>query len=300
MATPVVMPQMGESIAEGTIVRWMKKVGDQVDRDEPLFEITTDKVDAEIPAPAAGVLTEIKVKEGETVAVNTVVATIGEQGEASAIEEDAASSAAAGPSVRDGVAAAAASTQQQADGQPQPASATPAPPLQPAAARGQAASRRGSASVNTAREPVDEDRRRRSSPLVRRIARDHVQKSKRSAKAAFTGGRTGIQWAVRRTGRYVRLVKTFVDVIGRVGIVEIEALIEGLRDQEVLAFCADVTSFDDQILRKLILCAYVPLMDIRRLQVAVNRAELERLGDVSSNTVYARRNDAACSLRCAA
>ena len=167
------MPQMGESIAEGTIVRWMKKVGDQVDRDEPLFEITTDKVDAEIPAPAAGVLTEIKVKEGETVAVNTVVATIGEQGEASAIEEDAASSAAARPSVRDGVVAAAASTQQQADGQPQPASATPAPPLQPAAARGQAASRRGSASVNTAREPVDEDRRRRSSPLVRRIARDH-------------------------------------------------------------------------------------------------------------------------------
>ena len=77
MSTPVVMPQMGESIAEGTIVRWIKKVGDAVDRDEPLFEISTDKVDAEIPAPAAGVLTEIKVKEGETVAVNSVVATIG-------------------------------------------------------------------------------------------------------------------------------------------------------------------------------------------------------------------------------
>src|SRR6185436_16818927 len=82
MATPVVMPQMGESIAEGTIVRWIKKVGDQVDRDEPLFEISTDKVDAEIPSPAAGVLTEIKVHEGETVAVNSVVATIGEAGEA--------------------------------------------------------------------------------------------------------------------------------------------------------------------------------------------------------------------------
>src|SRR5919201_3397614 len=78
MATDVVMPQMGESIAEGTIVRWMKKVGEKVDRDEPLFEISTDKVDAEIPSPAAGVLTDIKVKEGETVPVNSVVATIGE------------------------------------------------------------------------------------------------------------------------------------------------------------------------------------------------------------------------------
>ena len=77
MSTNVVMPQMGESIAEGTIVRWIKKVGDAIDRDEPLFEISTDKVDAEIPSPAAGVLTEIKVKEGETVPVNSVVATIG-------------------------------------------------------------------------------------------------------------------------------------------------------------------------------------------------------------------------------
>src|SRR4051795_3009996 len=77
MATDVVMPQMGESIAEGTIVRWIKKVGDKVDRDEPLFEISTDKVDAEIPSPAAGVISEIRVKEGETVPVNSVVAVIG-------------------------------------------------------------------------------------------------------------------------------------------------------------------------------------------------------------------------------
>src|SRR5258708_4006415 len=77
MATDVVMPQMGESIAEGTIVRWIKKVGDTVDRDEPLFEISTDKVDAEIPSPAAGVVSEIRVNEGETVAINTVVAVIG-------------------------------------------------------------------------------------------------------------------------------------------------------------------------------------------------------------------------------
>src|SRR5947209_8028078 len=76
MATEVVMPQMGESIAEGTITKWLKNVGDHVERDEPLFEISTDKVDAEIPAPAAGTLTEIKHKEGETVEVNTVVAVL--------------------------------------------------------------------------------------------------------------------------------------------------------------------------------------------------------------------------------
>src|SRR5881392_450632 len=81
MAQDVVMPQMGESIAEGTIVRWIKKVGEPIDRDEPLFEISTDKVDAEIPSPAAGVLLEIKVKEGETVPVNSVVAVIGAAGE---------------------------------------------------------------------------------------------------------------------------------------------------------------------------------------------------------------------------
>ena len=78
MGVDIVMPQMGESIFEGTITKWLKKPGDKVERDEPLFEISTDKVDAEIPAPAAGVVTDIRVKEGETVAVNTVVATIGE------------------------------------------------------------------------------------------------------------------------------------------------------------------------------------------------------------------------------
>src|SRR4051812_14932819 len=77
MPTHVVMPQMGESIAEGTIVRWIKKIGDEVDRDEPLFEISTDKVDAEIPSPASGVLTAIRAKEGETVPVNSIVAVIG-------------------------------------------------------------------------------------------------------------------------------------------------------------------------------------------------------------------------------
>src|SRR3954453_12426964 len=80
MPTDVVMPQMGESIAEGTIVRWIKKVGDSVDRDEPLFEISTDKVDAEIPSPVAGVITEIRAKEGETVPVNSVVEGLGAAG----------------------------------------------------------------------------------------------------------------------------------------------------------------------------------------------------------------------------
>src|SRR6266545_6340938 len=74
MSTEVVMPQMGESIAEGTITKWLKKVGEHVERDEPLFEISTDKVDAEIPSPVAGTLTEVRFKEGDTVEVNTVVA----------------------------------------------------------------------------------------------------------------------------------------------------------------------------------------------------------------------------------
>src|SRR5437016_1707744 len=84
MPTDVIMPQMGESIFEGTITKWLKKPGDKVQRDEPLFEISTDKVDAEIPAPASGVLKEIKVSEGNTVQVNTVVGVIDAEGAASA------------------------------------------------------------------------------------------------------------------------------------------------------------------------------------------------------------------------
>jgi pyruvate dehydrogenase E2 component (dihydrolipoamide acetyltransferase) len=137
MATNVVMPQMGESIAEGTIVRWIKKVGDHVDRDEPLFEISTDKVDAEIPSPSAGVLTEIKVKEGETVPVNSVVATIGAAGEAAS--------------------APAPTLPETAVGQPETTQA--AAPSEPAAPEG----------------PLSKEdlRRQKSSPLVRRIARDN-------------------------------------------------------------------------------------------------------------------------------
>src|SRR2546425_13069868 len=100
MATEVVMPQMGESIAEGTITKWLKHVGDHVERDEPLFEISTDKVDAEIPAPAAGTLTEIRFKEGDTVEINTVVAVLdGESTGAPATATPAAEPEAAAESV---------------------------------------------------------------------------------------------------------------------------------------------------------------------------------------------------------
>src|SRR6185437_15114867 len=98
MSTEVVMPQMGESIAEGTITKWLKKVGERVERDEPLFEISTDKVDAEIPSPAAGVLTEIKFNEGDTVEVNKVIAILdGESGSAAAPAAAAPPAAEAAP-----------------------------------------------------------------------------------------------------------------------------------------------------------------------------------------------------------
>jgi 2-oxoglutarate dehydrogenase E2 component (dihydrolipoamide succinyltransferase) len=135
--TDVVMPQMGESIFEGTITKWLKKVGDTVARDEPLFEISTDKVDAEIPSPAAGVLTDIKVAEGNTVEINTVVAVIGGG-------ENAAAPAPTAP--------VAAEKKPAATPQPSAASATPAAAQQITATTGE---------------------RHRSSPLVRRIAKDN-------------------------------------------------------------------------------------------------------------------------------
>jgi pyruvate dehydrogenase E2 component (dihydrolipoamide acetyltransferase) len=140
---------MGESIAEGTIVRWIKQVGDQVDRDEPLFEISTDKVDAEIPSPAAGRLAEIKVKEGETVPVNSVVAVIGAAGEAVAQETPRPDASAAAP----------------------PA-ASAAEPALPAAAAGQRETPAAAADEGSD-DASDEAHRQKSSPLVRRIAREH-------------------------------------------------------------------------------------------------------------------------------
>src|SRR5215469_16696958 len=93
MPTDVLMPQMGESITEGTITKWLKKPGDSVQRDEPLFEISTVKVDAEIPSPVAGILKEIKITEGTTVQINTVVAIIGDGGGAPAAKAETAAAA---------------------------------------------------------------------------------------------------------------------------------------------------------------------------------------------------------------
>ena len=153
MPTDVVMPQMGESIFEGTITKWLKKPGDKVQRDEPLFEISTDKVDAEIPAPASGILQEIKVSEGNTVQVNTVVGVIGDgSGDSASAPAKAAVPAPAAP----------ASARKEA----------PAPPPAPAASA-----------------PEDEeDSDVRSSPLVRKLAREHnVDLAKVSGTG--TGGR---------------------------------------------------------------------------------------------------------------
>ena len=164
MATNVVMPQMGESIAEGTIVRWIKKVGDRIDRDEPLFEISTDKVDAEIPSPAAGVLTEIKVKEGETVPVNSVVATIGAEGEAAAAPPSGAAAKASASDVASGVPGAAV-------GQPEVGPTRGTAPAARVEARDSDAA--GGAASGGGPATKEELRRQKSSPLVRRIAREH-------------------------------------------------------------------------------------------------------------------------------
>src|ERR1044072_7615426 len=122
MAEEVKMPQMGESIAEGTIVRWLKQVGEQVKRDEPLFEISTDKVDAEIPSSISGTLTEIKVQEGETVPVGTVVAVIGDGAAqpaavADSKADDSAKPVAAAPPPAETVATPTPAPTLQADGQ---------------------------------------------------------------------------------------------------------------------------------------------------------------------------------------
>jgi pyruvate dehydrogenase E2 component (dihydrolipoamide acetyltransferase) len=139
MPTDVIMPQMGESIFEGTITKWLKKPGDKVQRDEPLFEISTDKVDAEIPAPASGVLQEIKVAEGNTVQVNTIVGTISADGESAAPAKTAPAPTPAPAQKKE--------------------AAAPAPPPQPAP------------TPSPAHETQDEDVR--SSPLVRKLAREH-------------------------------------------------------------------------------------------------------------------------------
>jgi pyruvate dehydrogenase E2 component (dihydrolipoamide acetyltransferase) len=156
--TDVVMPQMGESIAEGTIVRWIKKVGDAVDRDEPLFEISTDKVGAEIPSPAAGVVIEIRHKEGETVPVNTVVAVIGEASAARSVPPPAP------PQVQTPPAYVA----------PAPAAApTSAPTAAPSPQAGAAAQTTSPAAPQARTQDSEGAIHQRSSPLVRKIAKEH-------------------------------------------------------------------------------------------------------------------------------
>ena len=147
MPTDVVMPQMGESIFEGTITKWLKKPGDKVQRDEPLFEISTDKVDAEIPAPTSGVLQDIKVPEGNTVQVNTVVGSIATDGEGAAAPAKPAKAAEPAPA-------------------PPKAAAPPAPPTR--------APEPGTTTEEAhGYEEEGESDRTRSSPLVRRLARDN-------------------------------------------------------------------------------------------------------------------------------
>jgi 2-oxoglutarate dehydrogenase E2 component (dihydrolipoamide succinyltransferase) len=145
MPTDIIMPQMGESIVEGTITKWLKKPGDKVQRDEPLFEISTDKVDAEIPAPASGVLQEIKVTEGTTVGVNTVVGTISVDGEAATAPGNAAPAASAPPAKEE------KKEEKKPAAAPTPTPTASAPPAQESS----------------------EDEEARSSPLVRKIAREH-------------------------------------------------------------------------------------------------------------------------------
>ena len=161
----VIMPQMGESIAEGTLSRWIKKLGDEVKRDEPIFEISTDKVDAEIPAPEAGVLAEILVQEGQTVAVNTVVAKI-------ETEKGAAIAAPAPPKAAP-VATAAPPAPAPAAATPPARPAAPAPATAPASAAASAARSLSDSTGSNGPETAEERLRRRSTPLVRKMAAEH-------------------------------------------------------------------------------------------------------------------------------
>jgi len=152
MAVDIVMPQMGESIFEGTITKWLKKPGDKVERDEPLFEISTDKVDAEIPSPSAGVLKEIKVGEGQTVPIQTIVGVI-----------DAAGSPAVAPAPAPAKAAAPAPAKAPAAAAPAPAPPKPASPAPAAPVAG----------VHVPASAGSSGERIHSSPLVRRMAKEH-------------------------------------------------------------------------------------------------------------------------------
>src|SRR5207244_4145859 len=166
----VLMPQMGESIAEGTLSKWLKKVGDAVKRDEPLFEISTDKVDAEIPAPVAGVLAEIKVQEGQTVPVQTLVAVL-------ETEKGAAAPAPAKPEPPKAAAPAAPAA-------PAPPAPKPEPPkAAPAVKRSDGDGGGGGGGVQTAEQRL----RTKSTPLVRKIAAEHSVDISRIPGSGYAG-----------------------------------------------------------------------------------------------------------------
>jgi 2-oxoglutarate dehydrogenase E2 component (dihydrolipoamide succinyltransferase) len=168
MAIDVVMPQMGESIAEGTVVRWLKKVGETVERDEPLLEISTDKVDAEIPSPANGTLTEIIAQEGQTVGVNTVVARIAAQGEAGGASAPAAAAPAPPPPPP------AAPPAPEPKPEPQPEAPKPAgQPGNSATRQPEPETQQPSNEATEQPQDLDERRRTKSSPLVRKIAQEN-------------------------------------------------------------------------------------------------------------------------------
>src|SRR6266516_2870213 len=167
----VLMPQMGESIAEGTLSKWLKKVGDPVKRDEPLFEISTDKVDAEIPAPAAGVLAEIKVQEGQTVPVQTLVAVLETEAGATAAKPAAASAPLKPEPPK--AAAPAPAPKPEPPKAPAPAPAAPAPVLKSD----------GDGGVQTAEQRL----RTKSTPLVRRIAAEHSVDISRIPGSGYAG-----------------------------------------------------------------------------------------------------------------
>ena len=177
MKVEVIMPQMGESIQEGTVVKWLKKPGDKVKRDEPILEISTDKVDAEIPSPAAGVLTEIKIGEGKTVEIKTVLGTIDTEGQAGATASppvEAGSSASAGAAPSQSGAASPGGEAEKRASKPEAAparseaSAEPARPAASTAAKPAAVPEPPRPAPGTLEERI----RTRSSPLVRRMAKE--------------------------------------------------------------------------------------------------------------------------------
>jgi len=195
MPTDVIMPQMGESIFEGTLTKWLKKPGDKVNRDEPLFEISTDKVDAEIPAPASGVLVEQKVAEGTTVQVNTVVGVIGEEGAAAAAPpkaeaKPAPAAQAAPPAAKEPAAPKPATTSSAATNGPTgdvaperraPAAEAASRPAEERAVQAQ--------QQTVAQPPAGEGERLRSSPLVRKIAKEHNIDLRQVGSGTGAGGR---------------------------------------------------------------------------------------------------------------